>query len=401
MINAEGEPEKARDPKSCRIEIPGAVVEQVYEPEPIEDVGAILEAAARERASLLITGGRTRLHWAELAPDIPAALSMCRLSGVDQFEPEEGVLHVSAGTPVAEIRSLVRAEGWELPLDSPGLTSTVGGTVASAVVGPRAQAFGRVSDAILGLDLVGADGVASKCGGRVVKNVTGYDLAKLYCGSFGTLAVITGAWLRLRPMPAVRRVFSAGSGSGREAFEACRALTRLTSVRAWVWNQAPGEESGEVVIELGGSEEGVAHDRDQIATVLKLTEAATDRIDSLRDERAEIGSDEVVLRARVLGTECEALTRMILCLGLSVSVDPGLGAIHARGRLDSPEQLLGIRKNARAGGGFATFEVLPHTWREGLSVFDDVSGSEALTASLKNRFDPAGILNPGRSVARL
>jgi glycolate oxidase FAD binding subunit len=393
--------EKARDPKSCRIEIPGSVVEQVYEPETIEDVGAIIEQAARTRRGLLITGGRTRLHWAPLARDIPAALSLCGLAGVDQFEPEEGVLHVLAGTPVEEIRSLVLAEGWELPLDSPGATSTVGGTVASAVVGPRAQAFGRVSDAILGLDLVGGDGVASKCGGRVVKNVTGYDLAKLYCGSFGTLAVITGAWLRLRPMPAVRRVFSAGSGSGREAFEACRALTRLASVRAWVWNQAPGEESGEVVIELGGSEEGVVHDRAQIATLLELSEAEANRIDLLRDERAEVGNDAVVLRARVQGTECESLSRLILGLGLRVSVDPGLGVIHARGRLASPEQLLAIRKSARAGGGFATFEVLPDAWRAELSVFDEAGGPEALTTALKNRFDPAGILNPGRSAARV
>jgi hypothetical protein len=92
---------------------------------------------------------------------------------------------------------------------------------------------------------------------------------------------------------------------------------------------------------------------------------------------------------------------MILRLGLSVSVDSGLGVIHARGTLDSPEPLLGIRRNARAGGGFASFEVLPDTWREGLSVFDDEIGSEVLTTSLKNRFDPAGILNPGRSLARL
>jgi glycolate oxidase FAD binding subunit len=258
-----------------------------------------------------------------------------------------------------------------------------------------------VSNAILGLDVVGADGVASKCGGRVVKNVTGYDLAKLYCGSFGTLAVITGAWLRLRPMPAERRVFSARSGWGRADFEACRSLSRLESVRALVWNQAPGGESGEVVIELGGSEEGVAHDRNRIATLLDLSEAAANRIDSLRDERAEVGNDAVVLRVRVLGTECEALTRMILRMGLVVSVDPGLGVIHARGRLDSPEQLLAIRKSARAGGGFATFEVLPDAWRSELSVFDEASGSEALTTSLKNRFDPAGILNPGRAAARV
>ena len=393
--------ESAREPMNCRVEIPGAVVERFYEPTAKEDVGVIVEEAARARTGLLIAGGRTRLHWANLARDISVGLSLRGLSGVDQFEPEEGVLHAAAGTSVREIRSVVSAEGWELPLDPPGATSTVGGTVASAAVGPRAQAFGRVSDAILGLDVVGADGVASKCGGRVVKNVTGYDLAKLYCGSFGTLVVITGAWLRLRPTPATRRTFSARPGSGREDFEACRSLSQLTSIRAIVWNQAPGRDSAEVVIELGGSEEGVAHDRDRIAAVLDIGEAPPNRIDVLRDERAVVGNDPIVLRARVLGTECEALTRMILRAGLAVSVDPGLGVIHARGSLEEPEQLLEIRTRAQAGGGLATFEVLPDAWRAELGVFDEPSGTEALMTSLKNRFDPAGILNPGRSAARV
>ncbi len=393
--------ELARESKSDRVEIPGAVVERFYEPTTQSDVTAIVEEAAEARTGLLIAGGRTRLHWAELARDISVGLSLRGLSGIDQFEPEEGVLHAAAGTPVAEIRSVVRAEGWELPLDSPGATSTVGGTIASAVVGPRAQAFGRVSDAILGLDVVGGDGVASKCGGRVVKNVTGYDLAKLYCGSFGSLAVITGAWLRLRPMPAAQNVVSARSDTDSVTFEACRALSRLTSVRALVWNQESGRNSAEVVIELGGSEEGVAHDRDRIAQVLDIRDAPSNQIEVLRDERAEVGSDPIGLRVRILGTECEEVKGLILEAGLSVSVDPGLGVISARGRLDEPEQLVAIRKQAQAAGGFATFEILPDAWRSVLAVFDESGGNEALMTTLKKSYDPVGILNPGRCAARL
>lgn len=392
--------ESARTPRSCRVEIPGAIVEQFHEPTTRVDIGAIVEEASQKRTNLLIAGGRTRLHWANLARDISVGLSLRGLSGIDQFEPEEGVLHVAAGTPIDEIRSVVVAEGWELPLDPPGATSTVGGTIASAAIGPRAQAFGRVSDAILGLDVVGADGVASKCGGRVVKNVTGYDLAKLYCGSFGSLAVITGAWLRLRPVPAVRRAFSARPRSSRENFEACRALSQLTSVRAFVWNQSPtSRDSAEVGIELGGSEEGVAYDHDRLMQTFELSEAPSNHIDVLRDERAETGNDAVVLRVRVLGTECEAQARMILDSGLAVSIDPGLGVIHARGTLETPAQLLAIRQRARASGGLATFEIMPEAWRAELDVFDEPNESKSLMASLKNRFDPAGILNPGRCAA--
>jgi glycolate oxidase FAD binding subunit len=382
-------------------EVPGAIIDEIHHPSTLDEVSAIVSEATRTKTGLLLAGGATRLHWANPARDIKACLSLRGIEGVDQFEPEEGVLHAAAGTSIDEIRSLVRREGWELPLDSPGLTSTVGGTVASAVVGPRAHAFGRVSDAILGLDVIGADGIASKTGGRVVKNVTGYDLAKLYCGSFGTLAVMTGAWLRLRPKPALCRVLRAQPVANREQFEMCRTLGRLSSVRALVWYQDPSRTSAEVVFELGGSEVGVDHDQDRIADILEIEEAESSRVDRLRDERAELGTESVALRVRVIGSECEALARSILQLGFRVSIDPTLGVIHARGDLAEPESLREIREQARRHGGLAIFEKLPETWRGALDVFDEGMGVESLMVNLKNRFDPAGILNPGRYLGRL
>lgn len=188
--------------------IPGAIVEEFYSATTQAEVAQIVSEAAREEAGLLITGGRTRLHWANEARELSRGLCLANLSGIDQFEPDEGVVHAAAGTPIRELQETLNAEGWELALDSPGAGSTLGGTIASAALGPRAQTFGRVADVILGLDVVGGDGVQSKCGGRVVKNVTGYDLAKLYCGSFGSLAVICGAWLRLRPLPVFREASS-------------------------------------------------------------------------------------------------------------------------------------------------------------------------------------------------
>jgi glycolate oxidase FAD binding subunit len=325
---------------------------------------------------------------------------MRAFEGIDTFEPDEGVLHAKAGTPIRAIHDVVAEEGWELALDPPGANSTVGGTLASAATGPRSQAFGPVRDAVLGLDVVGGDGVSSKCGGRVVKNVTGYDLAKLYCGSFGSLGIITGAWLRLRPAPARKRVLVARAPTKRDAFEACRALAGLTSVRALVWQEKPGADRAEVTIELGGSEEGVAHDRERIGRALDVSAAAgDDRMDALRDARAERGGAAVVVRARVLGTECRGIIRRLLAAGLEVSVDPGLGVVHARGRLDERKQLLELRGWAENASGFVTFEVVPNAWREDLDVFGGPEAGDPLLKSLKRRFDPSGILNPGRFAA--
>lgn len=391
-----------------RIAVPGAVVEEIFEPSTRAGIAEVVAAAAAEKAGLLLSGGRTRLAWANRARGIRWGLSLGGLSGILEFEPDEGVLHAAAGTPLAEVRAIVRAEGWELPLDSPGLHTTVGGTISSAVTGPRAQAFGSVSDAILGLDVVGGEGVASKCGGRVVKNVTGYDLAKLYCGSFGSLAVVTGAWLRLRPVAAVLETHRAELPSTGEAFETVRALSRMTSVRALVWSEAAGRDTGEVIVELGGSREGVSHDRSEFARALPFAAVEPDRIDALREARAdgavgsrgsETGEERlVVVRARVLGSRCEAMRRTMLEAGLDVSIDPGRGVIHARGPVASVAALSAIRACAEEAGGFATFEQLPDAWRSEIDVFGSLAGTEVLISTLKAKFDPAGILNPGRYV---
>jgi glycolate oxidase FAD binding subunit len=388
--------------KPARIEIPGSVVEDVSQPTTIEEVVAVVERARDGRSGLLIAGGRTRLHCANDARGISMAVSLRGLDRIDEFEPEEGVVHAAAGTSIRAVQRAVEAEGWELPLDPPGETSTVGGTIAAAATGPRAQAFGRVADAILGLEVVAGDASISKCGGRVVKNVTGYDLAKLYCGSYGTLAIVTGAWLRLRPWPHARCVLSVRPGARTEAFEQCRAMRKLTSIRALVWSEDPGAASPEVTIELGGPEKGVAFDKERIAQDLEVSEVPLEQMDALRDARAELGdvlADSVVLRIRVLGTRCEEMTRAVLASGLSVSVDLGLGTIHARGALDDVEALLALRAHAKRMGGFATFESLPAAWRSGQDVFGEQGDGRALASSLKNRFDPMGILNPGRFMA--
>jgi FAD/FMN-containing dehydrogenase len=194
------------------------------------------------------------------------------------------------------------------------------------------------------------------------------------------------------------------------------------SVRALIWCEEVGDQTSEVFVELGGSEEGVAHDRSSLAGTLSLEAVEADRIDTLRDARtlygrserdgdsegdhgvgddAEFKADEdgVVLRVRVLGSQCEAVRRVVLAAGLSVSIDPGLGVIHARGRLSNLEALLAIRSTAERAGGFATFEQLPDAWRGEVDVFGSLGGSEPLVQTLKSKFDPAGILNPGRYVA--
>ncbi len=394
--------------KGERVAIPGAVIDRFHEPSSVNEVVRVVEEAARDKTGLLIAGGRTRLNWANPARKISTGLSLVGLSGVDEFVPEEGVLHALAGTPIRELQAVANAEGWELALDPPGAKSTVGGTIASAAVGPRSQSFGRVADVILGLEVVLAEGLLTRCGSRVVKNVTGYDMAKLYCGSFGSLGVICGAWLRLRPMPAVREAYVARVEVSVSSFESFRSLRGCTSLRALVWSEAPdpsdvsGSRVAQVAMELGGSSEAVADDRESIVQSIgrDIEKVSVEHVDALRDARAEVASDSLVLRVRVLGSAAEEMKSLLVAKGLDVTVDPGLGTIHARGSLEQPADLLSIRERAGRAGGLAFFEKLPDPWLEDIDVFDEQGDGASLFATLKERFDPLGILNPGRFADR-
>ena len=383
-----------------RIEVPGAFVEQIDRPARTAELSELLAEHHAKSEGVLVCGGRTRLELANRARPLAAAVSLDALAGIDVFEPDEGVVHALSGTPIRVLQAAVAAEGWELPLDPPGSATTVGGTISSASMGPRSHAFGRVADAVLGLELVGADGDVSKCGGRVVKNVTGYDLAKLYTGSFGSLAVVTGAWLRLRPQPARRLVLAGPVAQDRETFERARALSRAVNVRAFVWSESAEGSEAQIAVELGASEAGVAHDRKPFEELLGLREGEPVAIDRLRDarSRAECRAP-LALRARVLATRLEEMRRAMLAAGLSVSIDVGLGVVSASGALAEPQALMRLRETAESCGGHASFEWLPTGWYKSLDVFGEQPGTRDLAAALKQRFDPRQILNPGRFVA--
>jgi glycolate oxidase FAD binding subunit len=308
-------------------------------------------------------------------------------------------MRVGAGTRLVELRAHAAAEGWELPLDSPGVDATLGGTIATAVTGPRAHAFGPVKDAILGLEVVGGDGVATRCGGRVVKNVTGYDLAKLYCGSFGSFSIVTAAWLRLRPAPGAREVLAASSSVSRDALTALQRFSARSSVRALVWQRKAGEARAWLTVELGGSPESVAADRAALSALVDVETVAPDRLDAVRDQRAR-PTRPFALHIRVLGSHLYEMAEIAHAAGLDVSIDVGLAAVHAEGALSDPDLVTRIRERAVRFGGHLRVEVMPRACQGSIDVFGELGGAEPIVRSLKQRFDPAGILSPGRFLHR-
>src|ERR671932_594232 len=159
--------------------------------------------AAEHGTPLRVAGRGT---WLDAGRPVRAdhLLSLESLSGVVEYTPGDLTLTARAGTPLEEIARVTGAEGQWLALDPFGATSgTLGATVATASSGPLAHAFGTPRDCVLGLETVTGAGAVVRTGGRVVKNVAGFDLTRLFTGSWGTLAVITEVTVRLRALPEV------------------------------------------------------------------------------------------------------------------------------------------------------------------------------------------------------
>ena len=178
-------------------------------PQTTEQVQDALQQAASEGVALRVVGGDTRRGMSGASPDA-CELHVAGLSGITNYEPEELVVSLRAGTPLHEVEAALAARGQALSFEPPDLSAllgsqpartTIGGVIGTGFAGPRRLSVGNVRDHVLGFDAVSGRGEAFRAGGRVIKNVTGYDLAKLMVGSWGTLAVVTDLTLRALPKP--------------------------------------------------------------------------------------------------------------------------------------------------------------------------------------------------------
>ena len=199
--------------------------DRVVAPTCAAEVADILRRASREGTPVAVRGGGTS---GRIAPDPGILIETRALQDPVDHSPQDLVATFGAGCTLARAEALVAAHGQELPLSAPHPErATLGGIVAGAAEGPTLHAFGPVRDQVLGLEIVHGDGRVTKTGGRVVKNVTGYDLVRLCTGSRGRLGVITHLHLRLRPRPEARGAVVFGGADPGRALEAAGILRKL------------------------------------------------------------------------------------------------------------------------------------------------------------------------------
>ncbi len=411
--------------------VAGVIPRVVVEPETEEEVAAVLRYASSEGLAVIPRGGGTQLDYGAPPRRADIILSLARLNGVIEHAPHDLTVTVRAGTPLADLQRLLgEARQW-LALDPPlAPGATIGGIIATNASGPRRQRYGGVRDQIIGVRVALSDGTIARGGGKVVKNVAGYDLPKLYTGALGTLGVVLSASFRIYPIPPFTG--SALVEAPTERPLCALALAALARpITPTILDLFPATETSgapTLAIHFGsGVEEAIT---DQISTIQRLAseQGATVNVKRGEDDAAWWrareawmaetpaldGAEVVVLKASLLPSDVGAWLAALEAAradftGLSdlrwrASVGLGLITVRLAGPAGAVADWGAAIGRLRAGAverrGSLVLTATPPALRGRVDPWGPANGL-AIMRGLKARFDPTDTLNPGRFVGAI
>lgn len=364
------------------------------------DENELVEAVASAKSPLKIQGGGTR----PIGHDVEGeTISTAKMSGITLYEPGALTLVAKAGTPVDEIENSLDAEGQMLafePMDHRAIfgidqTPTIGGVVAGNVSGSRRVQAGACRDFLLGVRFVDGMGNLVKNGGRVMKNVTGYDLTKFLAGSRGTLGVLSEVSLKVLPKPEATKTVVLRGLSVDDAVEAMSlAMTSPFEITGAAYLPAFDEGGSVTVLRIEGFEDSVAYRTGKLSELLKRHGQEGDAQDAptwawIRDAEMFRGSESDLWRISIKPTDAPTVAERLGGADLLLDWAGGLIWAGTAPGFDVRSQLAGIP-------GHATLIRASDETKRTLGVFHpEPDALTALAHSIRQKFDPKGILNPG------
>jgi glycolate oxidase FAD binding subunit len=399
--------------------VDGVTVARVARPGSVEEASQVLRAAADDGLAVVFAGGGSKLGLGNPPERVDLLVSTERLDQVLEHAAGDLVVRAQAGVRLADLQDTLAPAGQWLALDPPEPGATLGGVVAANASGPRRLRYGTVRDLIIGITVVLADGTVARAGGKVVKNVAGYDLAKLFCGSFGTLGLVAEVIFRLHPVPAAAAVVTFRAEAPERVGQAVQRLLRSAlepsaielQLDEWGW-------PGRLTTVFEGIEPGVEA---QAAAAVELlgqigeaavagpgeTDAALHQLGALPFEKAELAFKATFPPAELPGL----LAGGVLGRDGQLRVHAGTGvawlASSAREgdlRADHPAVPRVVawvaetrERLAAVGGGLVVVKAPAHLKRE-LDVWGPPGDALGLMRRVKERFDPGRRLSPGRFV---
>jgi glycolate oxidase FAD binding subunit len=401
------------------------------------DVAEAVRAAYEASRPVYPIGGRTALNYGGAHPQPGAQLDLTGLNQVVDYTPRDMTILVEAGIRMADLARKLATEGQHLPIDIPrAADATLGGVVATNWAGARRLGYGTIRDYVIGIHAVDGRGVPFKGGGRVVKNVAGYDFCKLLCGSLGTLGVITQLALKLKPIPDTSATVVAACADVATAEILLDRLANLPATPVavdylvgpgWQVPTASRTQQAEIsrttphlVIRVEGTEPETKWLSDQIQTALhqgggmsvaELTPADASKLFEQQNEFSDRGTSEtsddspLVLKISVPPSAVTNIVAQLLKFDpeCAIQAHAASGIVVARltrfSHSDVTPTLVGKFRPAVIALGGSLVVVL--TTLDGLTphlVWGGRTAATVLLERIKQKFDPRDILNPGRFV---
>jgi glycolate oxidase FAD binding subunit len=369
-------------------------------PPTAEAIAATLRLAEARGLAVVPWGGGTQMGLGAPPSRYDLALDLRGLDRIVEYEPADLTVTVEAGIALSTLQQLLGEHGQWLPLD-PWLPpeATIGGILATNASGPTRLAHGSARDLLIGIRVATADGELIKSGGRVVKNVAGYDLGKLQIGALGTLGVIVQAAFKVSPLPArVANVTIKGDFGALISNYRQIAAARL-SVKAMVLSREAVGRDWRLQVRLGGGAAAVERSlRDLESLAGTAPEVDGPKIDL--EATLLLANAEVVVRAGVVPSTLPELLQRLAEAGATVYGLPAPGSAVAAWRRSSEIDSAGLQELRRqatdAGKGALVIEKAPPELKRGLDVWGPARPDFWLMRALKDQFDPHHILNPGR-----
>jgi glycolate oxidase FAD binding subunit len=388
-------------------------------PASVAELSALVRETAAAGSALYPVGGQTHLGLGVPPTKLGTAVDMRGLRQVIDFPARDMTITVEPGITIAELRSIVAAERLRLPIDVPrAAEATLGGAIAVDASGPRRFGFGTLRDYVIGISAVNDEGAEFKAGGRVVKNVAGYDLCKLLVGSLGTLAIATQVTLKLRPVAEEQALFAIPTDTaklGELVDKLMTSRTRPTLLDAV--NRTAGRRISEscladdawtVLVGFEGNTDLVRWQMEQIVKELGCMFPVEGRVGCTGSPLDEAAVEDLGWQGATLTLRANTLPSRIVAF--LASLDGGESAAHLHAHagngivvghyadVTADQATALVRRWRESAGGPVVVVRCPTEWKRTLDVWGPPRGDAPLMREVKRRFDPRGLFNPGRFV---
>ncbi len=404
----------------------GIVPKAVVLPSSVNEIQDVLHYASEHDYAVLPAGSGTKLGIGNLAENTAIVLSMTRLNKIVEYEPADLTVTVEAGISLADLQKELAQHRQFLPLNPPYTEKcTIGGIVATNVSGSLRLRYGTARNLVLGMRVVHASGTVVKSGGKVVKNVAGYDLNKLYIGSYGTLGIITEVTFKLAPLPVHEAIIAAQFLTIEDAVKTGLNIVSSQSLPTFVnmlINVAlnPFEEKKPtLIVGFGGDPETVKWQLNTVQSLVEQTDVfSVQRIkresqesicNTIREFPAVDKSfNGILIKVNLKRTDIANFADYALEDTHEMMALLGNGVLYLKIPIGEntdfhqlSNMLTRLRQRAADLGGNLIIESAPSELKRQIDVWGPIGDTLNLMKQLKAKFDNTELLNPGRFVSRI